>query len=172
MIDLEYLNNLTAAEKRDAYAAATALEKQAKELKGALQPMIFERMDPRQDENAMLNGNAIASLKKVNGGAKDTYKVNDPVKYAAWLDRVGAQLDGRRATTQIRYPKDECCEPDYLTMLVEQNEGQLPPGVARVKPRAGSIRVTFAPGVMDRLFGGDLTKPFTRLLIEGGNDHE
>lgn len=167
----DMLDQLTDAEQRTIYAQATALEKRARELKTRLASRLYERMDSRQDENATIDDTIIASLKKINEGSKTTYKVKDPVVYAAWLDRVDAQLDGRPATTRVRYPKDETMEQDYLTMLVHQNHGELPKGVTTVKPRAGSIRVTFAPGAIDKLFTGQLTTSFTK-LIEGNHDHE
>lgn len=165
MIDFDF-DALTDAQQRDSYARLDALEKRCHEAKEQLRERMLDRMD-KQPENAMVGNVIIATVQKRQGGSKTRYRVVNPIAYAAWLDRVGAVLDDERATTTVRYPKSETMDDDYITLLVEQGGGALPKGVEAVKPRADSIAVKYAPGIMDRLFNGDLSPAIRGLLTEG-----
>ena len=164
--------NLSDAERNSAYLAADALEKRAKQIKTALKPLMDERMSAKEPENAVIGNVIVASITKINGGVKDNYKVVDPVMYAKWLDDHDAELAGRKATTSVRYPKDECMEEDYINLLVEQGGGELPRGVKVVAPRATSFRVQYAPGAYEDIFDGNLTPAFAKLLLEGPKDEQ
>lgn len=164
-------DTLTDAERTTRIALLKAIIEQATMQLDQLKPIAFDRMDD-QPENAILNGSIIATVQKRKGGSKTRYRVTDPVQYAAWLKRVGAELDGTPATTLVTYPKDECTDDEYIHMLVEQGGGELPRGVKPVTPRADSLVVRWAPGAMGRLFAGDLTPAFQQQLLEERPDDD
>lgn len=169
------LTDLTDAQRNSMWLAADALEKRAKQVKDQLKPLMNERMEYGQPENAMVGDTVVASISKVKGGSKISYRVSDPIMYAKWLDEVDAQLHGKKATTTVRWPKDECMEQDYLVMIANQCAGYgdpLPRGVKEVTPRADSIRVTYNAGALDDIFSGRLSTQFQTLLLEGALNND
>lgn len=152
------------------YATVRVLEKRLADVKGKARAYLQEHMVPGSRLVATLpDGSQVATVSRP-ADSEAKLQVTDMREFVAWLQTHEPML----ADKVIMVPTlpEWVVAHGNLESLVEDNEGELPPGVGFTTPRASTPRCTMSQKQEDAFLAGVSELRAVAGLLEAGNDYE
>lgn len=127
-------------------AWAQILHKRAKTLETQAKKHLENELSAGDPENAMIGDAIAAEISITKGTSKPKLTVKDTDKFVEFLTQAG-RTD---ALETVVTPREFAFHTGWLEALVEENAGELPPGVdfGRVSPP--TVRVSLTRGILDQ----------------------